>query len=515
VIKNWKLAGFKSILNTDVDLSPLTIFAGANSSGKSTLLQSMLLLSQTMRSWSNNPLVLKGEYSELGRFKDILCDKSDNGDIRIGFSLEAALDPHAFLFLRKDKEASVTLVFSQEKTAVRPQLRSISLEFGHTLQEERSSGHGFSFTRSEDREEIKNSPDYAKVFLNEGRIPGEPVLRDEAVLGTNGIEIVDTIEGKIKTTGDRGKAAAVYYSHFLPAKIEYFDPVESVFSSYSLPLNIKEGTGDIEKYFSRYIKYLGPLREAPKKLYPKNEANIEDIGVKGENMASVLFENSSRPIPYLPPSFFTVPESMSSVPHGDPAALKTALLRDAVNEWVSYIGVAENISVDETDDDYIPRADGRPFTHVGVGVSQAAPIVVACLMAPRDSTIIIEQPELHLHPRMQSRLADFFIAAALSGRQCLIETHSEYLVDKLRLRICESMLRGETTVKDNSRIYFLDRDENKTTRFTEVAINKYAELDVWPEGFFDERHEIYDQILDAMDRNRESENDNDEEEGDD
>src|SRR5580698_5246676 len=79
------------------------------------------------------------------------------------------------------------------------------------------------------------------------------------------------------------------------------------------------------------------------------------------------------------------------------------------------------------------------LTNVGVGVSQVLPIVVMCLLAPVDSTMILEQPELHLHPAVQARLADFFLSIAKAGKQCIVETHSEYLINRLRLRSVQAM----------------------------------------------------------------------------
>ncbi|WP_162528596.1 AAA family ATPase [Mycolicibacterium sp. CBMA 361] len=74
------------------------------------------------------------------------------------------------------------------------------------------------------------------------------------------------------------------------------------------------------------------------------------------------------------------------------------------------------------------------LTSVGTGVSQVLPVLVMCLQAPPGSLLLIEQPELHLNPAVQQKLADFLLAIAASGRQLLVETHSDYLITRLRLR---------------------------------------------------------------------------------
>ncbi len=74
------------------------------------------------------------------------------------------------------------------------------------------------------------------------------------------------------------------------------------------------------------------------------------------------------------------------------------------------------------------------------------PIVIMFLLSDEDDILIFEQPELHLHPQVQSRLCDLFIAIARAERQCIIETHSEYLINRLRLRIAQEI---DETIKND------------------------------------------------------------------
>ena len=78
------------------------------------------------------------------------------------------------------------------------------------------------------------------------------------------------------------------------------------------------------------------------------------------------------------------------------------------------------------------------LTSLGVGVSQVLPAIVMGLLAPKDSVLIFEQPEVHLHPKVQSVLGDFFLAIVQCGKQCIVETHSEHLINRIRRRIAES-----------------------------------------------------------------------------
>ena len=103
----------------------------------------------------------------------------------------------------------------------------------------------------------------------------------------------------------------------------------------------------------------------------------------------------------------------------------------------------------------------QDLTHVGVGVSQVLPILVMSLLAEEDTTLIFEQPELHLHPKVQTLLGDFFLSMALLGKQCIVETHSEYLINRLRFRAASAPL--EQSISDVMKIYLVEKSEETST----------------------------------------------------
>ena len=129
-----------------------------------------------------------------------------------------------------------------------------------------------------------------------------------------------------------------------------------------------------------------------------------------------------------------------------------------------------------------PEQNPRVLPDVGFGVSQVLPILVMGLLAPEHTLLIIEQPELHLHPRVQARLGDFFVGLSQCNKQCLIETHSENLVNQLRYHIVAA--GGQE--KSDCMIYFVDQDEKGATKFEPVEISPNGNILNWPSGFFDE-----------------------------
>jgi predicted ATPase len=304
----------------------------------------------------------------------------------------------------------------------------------------------------------------------------------------------------------------------------------------SEPLNIARDY--LDNYFKFRIKYLGPLREDPQWKYPlkadireyyapnidkeealqeilskgllkredekevlvklhskESEADyyqwIRDVGVKGEKTAFVV-DHLNKWIKienYYSPDFFKIIDY-------EPQKMNKKFVV-ALEEWLEHIGLPNDFNTLELEKgkSFKIEIQGRALPQLGTGVSQVLPILVACLSAPVDSTIIIEQPELHLHPKMQSRLADFFIAMALSGRQCLIETHSEYIIEQLRYRIV--MLSSRIPLHEMAKIYFVTK-HNGISQFKNIEINEFAALEEWPEDFFDESHITSKKIVEEV-----------------
>lgn len=153
----------------------------------------------------------------------------------------------------------------------------------------------------------------------------------------------------------------------------------------------------------------------------------------------------------------------------------------------------------------------QDLTHVGVGVSQILPILVLCFLSEKGDSIILEQPELHLHPKVQTRLADFFVSMNILGKQCIIETHSEYMINRLRYRVAKS---EDSSIANNTMMYFVEKDKKTgASNYRSVTINKYGVIEDWPDGFFDESERIAAQILRAgMEKRMKEENDEEDDE---
>jgi predicted ATPase len=131
---------------------------------------------------------------------------------------------------------------------------------------------------------------------------------------------------------------------------------------------------------------------------------------------------------------------------------------------------------------------------VGFGVSQVLPVLVQCYYATEGSTLIIEQPELHLHPAAQSELADVLIDVVRNrGMQVIVESHSEHLLRRLQRRIAE----GQFAAHDAA-LYFCEMDDG-ASKITPLEITEEGFIKNWPKDFFgDEMGELAAITAEAM-----------------
>ena len=223
------------------------------------------------------------------------------------------------------------------------------------------------------------------------------------------------------------------------------------------------------------FRYLGPLRERPQRRgrYRRASASGTDLGNSGEYMAEVLHENADLVV---------------DVPMPDGETRETTL-GAALNTWLDWFGLADHASVEDLGRHGLElrvRPEGAThevnLTSVGVGVSQALPVILNCLLSKHEDLLIFEQPELHLHPALQQQLADFLLTFVRAGRQILVETHSEHLVNRLRTQVA-----ADDTNQTGNLIKLLFAEQSDgVTSYRESEINEFGGVsEDWPEGFLD------------------------------
>ena len=255
----------------------------------------------------------------------------------------------------------------------------------------------------------------------------------------------------------------------------------------------------LSEYFENLV-YLGPLRLEPSDIYKRTLGSRNSqlpLGMQGEHLARVVFENPSSNYPLPPDSSVQVIKGICA-------------FNDALNAWLKWLGIARTGIEVTTDRHYGFRltVDRRYLRSLGVGVSQVIPVIGVCLLAEVGSLILLEEPELHLNPNIQQKLADFFLAMTDSGRQLIVETHSEYLITRLRLRAMQ-----EPSNCDKFNFIFTEQEhenwnplsaKSPYTVYREVKPSKDGELPEWPAGFFDQVTTDVQALLDEMIKREES-----------
>lgn len=121
----------------------------------------------------------------------------------------------------------------------------------------------------------------------------------------------------------------------------------------------------------------------------------------------------------------------------------------------------------------------RPI-HVGFGLSYSLPVIVALLSLPKNGLVILENPAAHLHPRGQTLMGQLMAQVAAAGTQVIVETHSDHVLNGIRLAIRDKILSPEKTA-----LHYFSRNGYEI-EIESPTIDAEGKIDAWPEGFFDE-----------------------------
>lgn len=245
------------------------------------------------------------------------------------------------------------------------------------------------------------------------------------------------------------------------------------------------------------LTYLRAVRKRPSRSYENQVGEPQAIGYSGEWAAGVLKDRGMDDVVNSQP--VAVPNSIEEAKRAlnSPWKESRSKLLLAVGFWLQELGLADSVEAIQSPDDRrrlqisvaLPGQQARDITEVGLGVSQALPVIIAGLMQEPSSLMVVDLPEAHLHPRPQARLADFFCSLALSGKCALVETHSEMFFHRLRLHA-----ELQPDLREKIQIYFIDQPKEGTCcKPRAVGLDYDKELD-WPVGFFQEGWEMETQI---------------------
>ena len=503
------LKNFKAFGDTEqrVPLSKITLIYGPNSGGKSSILQALLMLKQslTTRGKQRSELTLRGDLVDLGSFQALLHrhDTERELGIRVGYR-----NPE---FGADGPNVDVGMSFSEMDgsgmlSAVTFTINSLNdnddLFYAVTKRSEGPIGDlndewTTSFTIADAISVFQSQSvlrDDQEFLPTPVRLPELKVARDRA-LGSaqpwllereTHIELEsmdpvqrtpleeeneedDSLRRELDLSVSRQKAIeqaqnrAEMRKGIVQTELEHWNSTHQQVVAL-LPENVPL---DYERYLASII-YLGPLRSYPQRIYSLTDlGDDESTGVQGHLAPNALY--------------------------GRPGSL------DRLNAWFERFQIPYDLHIDriartELAGEYIvmvlrDRRSGTQVTiaDVGFGINQILPVITEGVTSRPGSIICVEQPEIHLHPRLQAHLADLMIDTISEydgeGKQWIAETHSELLILRIQRRIRE----GRLTSEDVSVIYVDPDEDGAGSNILQLDLDEEGNfVDEWPEGFFDE-----------------------------
>ena len=242
--------------------------------------------------------------------------------------------------------------------------------------------------------------------------------------------------------------------------------------------------------FGGTLVYIDAERAGPRKTYPYSEtaAWLGELGVRGEYALNYLNARGDE-----------------TWPEGDPrfAGCDSHRLTAGVERWLGEVSPGAHLRLRtfaEADALIAGFAFDRPgdvptrpyrATNVGFGLSYVLPLLVAMFL-PAGALCLIENPEAHLHPRGQTKLAELAVRATLAGVQMIVETHSDHFMDGVRIAVREGLIPP-----DHAAFHYFERKDGATV-VSSPKIDGNGRLSLWPEGFFDQHEKNLAKLLTRM-----------------
>lgn len=437
MLNRLKIENFKAWRHADLKLGKVTGLFGTNSAGKSSLLQLLLLLKQTA-SATDRGLVLDlggpADFVSLGTYKDVIHQHDEKN--HMSWLLEWTLGKNLAIQDPMQLPGSPLFEANSLETHCEVGLRQARLWA-------RELAYRF------DGVEFKLQP--------------KPGLETKFELATNSEKF-----SFIRTQGRPWPLPHPVKTHLFPNEARTFFQNAIFLGDFELQYEILMNS----------IYYLGPLREHPRREYHWSGSAAADVGERGE---------------------WTINAILAATRDGEMRNLgyrkRKKPFQEMIAYWLNALGLIHDFRLEEiAEGSNLYQAIVKTastgvtttLTDVGFGVSQVLPAIVLLYHVPEGSTVLMEQPEIHLHPAVQSGLADVMLNVARARNvQVIVESHSEHLMRRLQRRVAE-----EQATSEDVKLYFVSTDRG-VAHLSDLDLNEWGEIRNWPKNFFgDEMGEI-------------------------
>lgn len=420
MLRRIGLQNFKCWRELDVELAPITLFFGVNSSGKTAILESLLMLKQTAAGFDPGQHINFGgrerDYVDLGSYQDMALGHSPDTDVGISLKWSTESDVH---FFSNDREVETQ--------------RVSSVNYGVAWGIDQ---HIYIDKLRYDVDFVERQDEWVEVW----RVTAGQYLVASSFASHD--------EEPEKVTSPQS-------CFLLPHTVIYQSKYGFCISSLRL-----------DKEFRRLaskLHYIGPLRAHPQRYYLWTGVRPDIITPDGSNAIDALIASAKS----------------------DEHLVKNVAFGLGQLDIVDAFGVR---TIDENKRLYeITATTGgvvSSLTDVGFGVSQVLPVIIMLMHAPQGSIVLLEQPELHLHPNAQAALADLLLFVAEERNlQLIVESHSEHIVRRLQRRIAEAAPAFATP--ENVKMYYCQPGQDGST-IEQVDLDRFGQISNWPERFFGE-----------------------------
>ncbi|WP_245631778.1 AAA family ATPase [Alicyclobacillus ferrooxydans] len=434
-----RLKNVKGYLDTDnIELKPITILIGQNSSGKSSVMRFPLVLKQTILDDSMAPLLFFGRSIDYGSYDDVVFGHDPNREIEFEIKFDPSLLNHRRHYFGD------SLLSSNKESLV---LNLIVKKYSTTIKVER-----FIIRQQSGKEFLRAERTQDGTYDIFGHIASDATFRHRNLpLGFDKfLPDVRTIFEALQVQREKRRE-----------KVRTLDDFEiTLFELYRF-------LGDYWSEFANKINYIGPFRRTPERAYRYRENAVHHLGGDGEFAPLILSQDMRTKGPVVSNVSQWLEENLGFRLHVDD--LRGDMFSIMIEDVTTRV---KNNIID-----------------VGHGLSQLIPVVLQTFLATDSSLTVIEQPELHLHPAAQASLADLFINAIKprnkTGPSFLIETHSEYLLLRLRRYIAEGKLRPS----DLALYYSSKNGVTGSNSIKKLDIDRDGFIPDWPEGFFSQDYQ--------------------------
>lgn len=494
MLTSFRLKNFKAFQDTanpgleSIELKPITLLSGINSAGKSSLIQALLLLKQTLESRSSDALNANGPLLSLGDLSGVLFRGAQSEQVS-----EDSVDLTYQLTFSYSKEENTKLLDS-----LKASFPSLSID---TDNDSLQYGLVITFVKGTfgylNRAVVRVNDLQIAIRAAQHSILGLEIRPDDREDAAYHVQLIqEKTDSALKGLAFE-RLKIDNFSNFLPDSFiiqpgQQTDPVRDLPSAF---VRFLRGLfSNIRRDLSERVCYLSSFREPPQTSYRNIPTSDIILNPFGDNFPLVLWRFRDTPVRFVHPD---VPSS-PPLPFGELSLLDMVdwildgVLQLKQRVHVQPIGKREDI-LEVTVDTLGPKPIPVTLADVGLGYNQIMPVVVQGLLTPPGGLVIFEQPEIHLHPQVQARLVDFFVGLARAGRKVLVETHSSHIIDSL----CLAIARDRSGLENDTNVLFVHPADAShiSARIEPVQIDKYGEIRNWPPNFLPDTVALQDELL--------------------